>query len=161
MNAKSYGQKVAYAFLEATFFASIIILTIIAPIKSIELWLLPFLVMAVFRSAITISENEIMGWLREPFTDTLPDSCGAGEAVHPKGKGWKRAIGGLIACPICTGTWTALTLVAAYAVAHNFGVILIVVLGSAGFSEMVISMREFLCWNGRLARVKSGKISPD
>ena len=155
------GQKVAYLILEMSFLSSIMILGWLRPVQVIELWLLPFLVLAVMRAAVTISENEIMAWLREPFTATVPDSCGAGESVLPKGEGWKRAVGGLIVCPICTGTWTGLMVVSLYAVSHNIGVIAILVLGAAGGSEMLLSLREDLCWNGRLARVQVGRIAPD
>jgi len=155
------SQKLAYLGLETSFISSIMILGWLRPIQAIELWLLPFLVLAVMRAAVTISENEIMAWLREPFTASMPDSCGAGESVCPAGTGWKRAIGGLLVCPICTGTWTALMLVSLYALSHNIGVIAILVLGAAGGSEMLLSLREDLCWNGRLARVKVGQLAPD
>jgi hypothetical protein len=151
-------RKLSYVLLEITFITSIVVVGVYHPFKSMPWWLLVFLPFATMRMAATISENEVMAWLREPFTVTEPDSCGAGDSVNPKGDGWKRVIGGLLACPICTGTWSAMLLVALYALVHGIGTIVILALGGAGGSEILIGLREFLFWNGRLARVRDGAI---
>jgi len=163
---KRFGQKLTYFVLEVTFFASIVALVLVRPHANMPLWLLGIMTFACFRAAITISENEIMAWLRDPFTETKLDSCGAGNSISPAtsgpaSKGWKRAMGGLIACPICTGTWCALALMAVWTITPGFGTVLIEVLFVAGISELLVSLREFLCWNARLARVRAGQISPD
>jgi hypothetical protein len=150
-------QKLMYLLLETIFFSSLVLIAKVRPF-TMELWLLPFLILATLRIAITISENEIMEWLRKPFTVTEPDSCGAGDSVNPAGVGWKRAIGGLFACPICTGPGSALVLVGLYILSHDIGMIAILVLGAAGASEFLYYAKENLSWGGRLARVRDGAI---
>jgi hypothetical protein len=48
---------------------------------------------------------------RAPFTQTVSDCTVSGDTVEATVTGWQRAIGELIACPICTGTWVAAALV--------------------------------------------------
>lgn len=154
-------QKATYLMLEVVFLSSIVIVAWLRPISHMEWWLLVALFFGVMRMASTISENEIMEWLRQPFTEVVHDSCGAGDSVQPKGEGWKRAIGGLIACPICTSTWSALVLLSIYALLPSVGTMAILVLGAAGAAEILFGAREFLCWGGRKSRVQSGMICPD
>jgi len=152
-------KKLTLFVLEIIFFTSIYIIS--TKPFDMPVWLILLTTLAVMRMARTISENEIMEWLREPFTETLPDTCGAGQGVVPKGTGFVRAIGGLLACPICTGTWSALILVAVYTLIPSFGKVLIIILALAGGSEMLYNLGEWLSWGGRLFRVSCGKISPD
>jgi len=152
-------KKLTLFVLEIIFLVSIYILS--THPFTMPLWLVTVTVFATMRMARTISENEIMEGLRAPFTETLPDTCGAGNGVVPKGQGVVRALGGLIACPICTGTWSALFLVAVYTLFPKFGIILIVVLGIAGGSEMLYNIGEWFSWGGRMFRVVCGSVSPD
>lgn len=118
--------------------------------------------LATCRLARTLSFNEIAEPLRAPFTVVKPDSCGAGADVHPKdGDGLVYVIGSLLSCPICTGTWSALALVGAWAWNEAFGITLIAILGLAGASEVIHYGNEFLSWGGRMFRVISGSINPD
>jgi hypothetical protein len=75
-----------------------------------------------------------------------------------QGDGLRRAIGGLLACPICTGTWSALALVALHMLNHNIGTVAIVVLGMAGVSEFIYYAKERNSWDARLARVHDGRL---
>jgi hypothetical protein len=49
--------------------------------------------------------------VRFPLLKTVDLENGAGHVVEPKGEGMKRAIGEMISCPICAGTWIAAGLV--------------------------------------------------
>ncbi len=111
--------------------------------------------LAVMRAAVTISENEVMSWLREPFCVTAPDDCGAGDSVNPKPGS---VIGMMISCPICTGTWCALLLVGLYSFVPSAGTAAILVLGAAGGSEWLYYAKERNAWSARLARVQDGQI---
>jgi hypothetical protein len=128
---------------------------------TIELKYLPIFFLAVFRMARTISFNEIAEPLRAPFTRTQKDSCGAGDNVHPKGEGIFYVIGSLLACPICSGQWSALILYALYAFAPNVGLTFAFLFGLAGGSEIFHWGAETLEWSGRAFRVISGAVSPD
>ena len=156
---------VSLAVLELTFFAVIIITTAISRnvISVSQNWFYVLFGLAVYRGARTLSFNEVAEWIRAPFCYTEPDSCGAGENVHPiDNKGDEiYVIGSLLSCPICTGTWVSLGLFVIYSLFPDFGTALIIVLGMAAVNEVLHYISEFFSWIGRLARVISGTISPD
>ena len=64
--------------------------------------------LAVFRSANVISNEQVTKPLREPFVDE--HDKGAKTVEVPKRSGFKGAMGSLIYCPSCTGTWVAMIL---------------------------------------------------
>ena len=54
-----------------------------------------------------LTKSRIGGVVRAPFTK-LEGSSGAGEVEErPRGSGLRRAIGELVSCPFCIGTWIA------------------------------------------------------
>ena len=118
-------------------------------------------VLASFRIARTLSFNEIGAPIRAPFTECVQDSCGAGMSLQPRGSGLRYAIGSLLICPICTGTWASLALYVIWTLAPSFGVALLWVLGVAGGAELVHWFAEHQEWAGRAQRCLSGLISPD
>jgi hypothetical protein len=127
-------------------------------LSPVELAILAF---ATLRTSHAISYNAVFEWLRAPFTETRPDSCRAGENVHPKGKGLTYVMGELLSCVICTATWSALMLTAVWLVVPQFGILLVYVLAIAGAAELLHRLSEKWEWEGRQARVTSGQISPD
>jgi hypothetical protein len=151
--------RVFFVVFEVVFFAVLWFVSGYAATP--PMWLLAMMFPATLRMARTISFNEIAESLRAPFTTVVQDSCGAGSNVHPKGTGLTYAIGSLLACPICSGTWSALALYTIWALAPSFGQTLIVVLGVAGVSELLHWGGECLEWNGRAGRVYAGSVSPD
>jgi hypothetical protein len=64
--------------------------------------------LAVFRAANVISNEQVTKPLREPFVDE--HDKGTKTVEVPKRVGLKGAIGSLIYCPSCTGTWVAMIL---------------------------------------------------
>lgn len=62
---------------------------------------LAMLGLATLRIAKAISEDEIMTVVRRPVIE--PE----GEGRRPKGSGLRWALGKLVLCPTCTGTWVA------------------------------------------------------
>lgn len=153
-------RKLCFLALEAMFAGAIFLISQ-RSVADMPTWLLVLLVLATFRMARTISFNEIGEVIRAPFTEIKADSCGAGANVHPREGGFTYVIGSLMACPICSGTWSALVLVGIWSFFPAIGQVLIMVLGVAGGSEMLHWLGEKLEWEGRQARVVSGKISPD
>ena len=144
-----------------TVFISLFIgaLIIVSYFVKIELSLvnLAVLGLATIRMARTISFNGVGEPLRKWFTKTTPDNCNAGENVEPAGTGLCYAIGELISCPICSGTWSALVMVVLWAIAP----VAVYVFAVASVSEALHWAYEFLEWRAREARVMSGLISPD
>ncbi|HEX6130852.1 MAG TPA: DUF1360 domain-containing protein [Actinomycetota bacterium] len=72
---------------------------------------------ATFKASRTISRDKVTSFLREPFVE--------GEAYdgheQPAGEGAQRAIGELITCTRCVGTWVAAALGATQVVFPRFG----------------------------------------
>jgi hypothetical protein len=157
--SKTTEKHLSMIGLEVAFFSAIFGISVLG--FEIPTRLIPLFCLAVFRMACTISFNEIMEWLREPFTEVIKDSSGAGANVHPKGEGFRYAIGSLLSCPICTGTWCALVLLGIYTIYEPLGITMIWVFGLAGASEATWRIVSFFEWAGRLARVSAGSISPD
>lgn len=72
--------------------------------------------LAAARLSDIISTDEIMQWLREPFVRLEPTEI-AGREVQTRvgrGRGLRRVIGDLLACPWCVGVWVAAGLTYAY-----------------------------------------------
>jgi len=57
--------------------------------------------LATLRISKAISEDEITEVVRQPLVEV------AGDDKYPKGRGMRWALGKLVLCPTCTGTWVA------------------------------------------------------
>jgi hypothetical protein len=72
---------------------------------------------ATFKASRTISRDKVTSFLREPFVE--------GEAYEgheePAGEGMQRALGELVTCTRCVGTWVAGSLATAQILAPRFG----------------------------------------
>jgi hypothetical protein len=119
---------------------------------------LVLLVFATLRMGRMLAYDLIMEPLRAPFTQTVPDGTGAGDSVEPKGRGMRRALGQLISCPICAGTWSAGLLVLAMYAWPGPARILITVMGVIGAAEVLNAAVEGFSWSGQLARTRTGAI---
>jgi hypothetical protein len=73
------------------------------PIRQAEL--LP-IGLATFSVARTVTHDKVESWARSPFVAEPPDGQRA-----PRGRGMRYAIGELMTCSRCAGTWAALSLV--------------------------------------------------
>jgi hypothetical protein len=113
--------------------------------------------LAVFRAGRLASFDKVAEPLRQPFTKVEPDETGAGENVVPEGTGAKRAIGELLSCPICTGTWIAALLTYALYLAPGPTRILLTILGASGAAELLNASTEALTWTGQAARKGVGQ----
>jgi hypothetical protein len=115
--------------------------------------------LAANRCARTLSFNTVAKPVRDPFCTVKPDSCKAGDNVHAKFEhGWRAAIGQLLECPICTGTWSALVLYGLWSTRLQP---IVYVLAVASFSEGIHWFYDLLEWSARACRCVAGKISPD
>jgi hypothetical protein len=68
---------------------------------------LPALALATFALADTVAKEKVSTWLRQPFVEEDSDH----HPLSPKGHGMQRAVGELLTCMRCAGTWGALVLV--------------------------------------------------
>src|SRR6476659_1972575 len=87
---------------------------------------------ASFKAARTLAHDEVTSFLREPFVQ--------GEAhegdEHPLETGdYRQAIGELVTCSRCVGTWTAAALATSQILAPRFGRLLTWSLAAAGVND--------------------------
>jgi Protein of unknown function (DUF1360) len=75
--------------------------------SAIQLEELPALALATFALADTVAKEKVSTWLRQPFVVEDAEH----HPLAPKGHGMRRAVGELLTCTRCIGTWSALVLV--------------------------------------------------
>jgi len=88
---------------------------------------------AAFKAARTISHDEVTSFIREPFV--RDHAHGGGE--EPVQGGMEQAIGELVTCSRCAGTWAAAGLAATQVVAPRFGRLLTWSLGAAAANDFL------------------------
>jgi len=78
---------------------------------------------ATFKAARAISRERVGSVLREPFVETEGDPVDVHDDLDekPAGVGLQRAVGELVTCTRCAGTWAAAGLIATQTVAPRFG----------------------------------------
>jgi Protein of unknown function (DUF1360) len=88
---------------------------------------------ATFKASRTISHDRVTSFLREPFVE--------GEALtgdeKPAGEGMQRAVGELVTCTRCVGTWVAAGLGTAQVVTPRFGRLLTWTLAAAAANDFL------------------------
>ena len=88
---------------------------------------------ASFKAARTLSRDKVASVVRDPFVEG--DAWDGDE--RPAGEGMKRALGELVTCTRCVGTWTAAGLAATQIVAPRFGRLLTWSLGAAAANDFL------------------------
>ncbi|MES1246055.1 MAG: DUF1360 domain-containing protein [Actinomycetota bacterium] len=93
---------------------------------------LAMLGLATFKAARTISRDEVTSFIREPFVEG--DAHEGSE--DPVGTGdMRQAIGELVTCSRCIGTWVAAGLTTTQVIAPRFGRLLTWTLAAAGAND--------------------------
>jgi len=101
---------------------------------------LPVLGLATFSLAKALSKEKIGAWVREPVVHRPPD----GER-RPRGRGLRYAIGELVTCSRCLGTWGSLGLVGLRVVRPREGQIVTTVLAAAALNDLLQAGFTTLC----------------
>ena len=113
---------------------------------------LTLLGLATYRGGRLIAYDKVMAPFRAPFTETKKDDYGAGESVVSKGEGVQKAIGELVSCPTCVGTWVSALLLFGLGFAPGFTRIVMIILAGSGSAEIFSALLEALSWSGKAAR---------
>jgi hypothetical protein len=87
---------------------------------------------ATFKASRTISRDQVTSFLREPF---VAGEAHAGDEDPVETGDLRQAIGELVTCSRCTGTWVAAGLGATQVVAPRFGRLLTWSLAVAGIND--------------------------
>jgi hypothetical protein len=99
-------------------------------------WLdLTTLSMATFKAARTIARDDVTSFLREPFVEGNPRHP---EEEHPvQTGGMEQAIGELVTCSRCVGTWAAAGLATTQVLTPRLGRLLTWTLAAAGINDFL------------------------
>jgi hypothetical protein len=90
---------------------------------------------ATFKAARTISSDEVTSFLRQPFVE---GEAHEGEDEQPvQTGGMEQAIGELVTCSRCVGTWAAAGLATTQVLTPRFGRLLTWTLGGAGINDFL------------------------
>jgi hypothetical protein len=90
--------------------------------------------LASFKAARTLSRDQVTSFLREPFVEAV------GDDEEPVQTGdMEQAIGELLTCTRCVGTWAAAGLAATQIIAPRFGRLLTWSLGAAAANDFLQS----------------------
>jgi hypothetical protein len=89
---------------------------------------------ATFKASRTLSHDEVTSFLRQPF---VRGQAHSGEGEEPIQGGIEQAIGELVTCTRCIGTWVAAGLATTQVLAPRFGRLLTWSLGSAAFNDFL------------------------
>ena len=89
---------------------------------------------ASFKAARTLSHDQVMSFIREPF---VRGHAHTGEDEEPVEGGMEQAIGELVTCSRCAGTWVAAALAATQIITPRFGRLLSWSLGAAAANDFL------------------------
>ena len=89
---------------------------------------------ATFKAARTLSRTEVASFIREPF---VRGHAYRGEEEEPVRGGMEQAIGELVTCTRCVGTWAAAALASTQILAPRFGRMLTWSLGAAAINDFL------------------------
>ncbi len=89
---------------------------------------------ATFKAARTISRDEVASFIRQPFVE---GDAHDGSEEPVKTGDVQQAIGELVTCSRCVGTWAAAALASTQILAPRFGRLLTWSLGAAGINDVL------------------------
>ena len=89
---------------------------------------------ASFKTAHTLSHDEVTSFVREPF---VKGHAHSGEDEEPVQGGMEQAIGELVTCSRCIGTWAAAGLAVTQILSPRFGRLLTWSLGAAAANDFL------------------------
>jgi Protein of unknown function (DUF1360) len=144
------ARPVDYAALSAGWGAALGTLLVAArdkgeePVRASEL--VP-LGVATFALSKLVSKEKVDRWVREPFVEERPD----GERL-PKGRGMRYAVGEMLTCTRCVGTWSALGLVALRVTRPREARVVNAVLGASAVNDWAHSGFNWLCAKSNAAQ---------
>ncbi|HEY7706206.1 MAG TPA: DUF1360 domain-containing protein [Gaiellaceae bacterium] len=92
---------------------------------------------ATFKASRTLSRERVASFVREPFVE--------GQDEHPVGEGLQRAVGELVTCTRCVGTWSAAALAASQMLTPRFGRALTWTLAAGAANDFLQAAFSALC----------------
>jgi hypothetical protein len=133
----------AYAGIAGSFVAGLGLVAALAR-RSPPATALDFAVLsaATFKAARTLSREKVASFVREPFVEGHAE---LGEEERPAGEGFQRALGELVTCTRCVGTWSAAALASSQMLAPRFGRALTWTLAAGAANDFLQASFRALC----------------
>ena len=133
----------AYATIAGAFFGGLAAVAALAR-RSPHGTALEFAVLgaATFKASRALSRERVGSFVRQPFVE---GDAEVGEEEQPAGGGLQRAIGELVTCPRCLGTWSAAGLASAQVLSPRFGRLLTWSLGASAVNDFLQAAFVALC----------------
>ncbi|HEU6445036.1 MAG TPA: DUF1360 domain-containing protein [Gaiellaceae bacterium] len=139
----------AYAGIAGTFVAGLGVVAALArrspPATALDLVALSA---ATFKASRTLSRERVASFVREPFVE--------GEDEHPAGEGLQRAVGELVTCTRCVGTWSAAALASTQMLSPRFGRALTWTLAAGAANDLLQAAFAALCAKANELEGRSG-----
>ena len=107
---------------------------------------------ATFALSKLLAKEKVDRWVREPFVEEHPDG-----ARHPKGEGLRYAVGELLTCTRCAGTWSALAMVALRVTRPREARVVGAVLGASAVNDWAHAGFNWLCAKSNAAQASASE----
>jgi hypothetical protein len=150
-------KRLTLITLESLFITALVALARLVDFK--PAWFdIAIIALAASFAGRAIAYEGVFEWLRAPFAKVVAHPSGVGEYVDVKDglAPCAQAIGELVTCPVCAGTWSGLVIFSLYAtteVGHYLAYVLAV--GAIGW--FVSYKTEEAEWNKNLAWERTGR----
>jgi Protein of unknown function (DUF1360) len=133
----------AYAAIVAAFFGGLGAVSAAErsgrPLRTLDLAVLGA---ATFKASRTLSRERVASFLRQPFVEGEAER---GEHERPAGTGAQRALGELVLCTRCVGTWSAAALASTQMLTPRFGRALTWTLAAGAANDFLQAAFAALC----------------
>ncbi len=143
---RSVTERLTYSALSSIFISALTAFSLHQQRKRKGINVTPFelvqLAFASYRLGRMVAYDKIFEAYRSPFAQTVPDPTGAGDTTMPRGRGVREAIGELLTCPICTGTWIAAGLFYLLNLFPAMGRAILTIFSSIGIAEFLNAATE-------------------
>ncbi len=90
--------------------------------------------MASFKAARTLAREKVASFVRAPFVE---GEAYEGEDEQPAGDGFQQALGELLTCTRCVGTWSAAGLASLLVLTPRFGRLVVLVLDAGAVNDFL------------------------
>jgi hypothetical protein len=147
-------RPIDYATLSAGYGALLSALVVAArahgqdPVRPGEL---PVLGLATFSLSKLVAKEKVDSWVREPFLEERPD----GER-RPKGRRLRYAVGELLSCTRCVGTWSAMGLIGIRLLRPKEAQVILPLLATAAINDWLQTGFTTLCAGANMAQKEAG-----
>jgi Protein of unknown function (DUF1360) len=127
-----------------------------SPVRQEEL---PVMGLATFALAKLVAKEKVDSWIREPFLEERVG--GDGVERRPKGRRMRYAVGELLSCTRCVGSWSALGVVGLRLLRPKEAQVVVPVLALAAANDWLQSGFTALCAQANVAQERAQAPPPD